>query len=86
MDGRQRKRNIQKILRSYSGTLRHMDNMEAPIMPFGIYKGKRASSVPAEYLIWLYDNDKVFGRVLKYIHDHEDELRHKAAKSQPRNR
>lgn len=55
-------------------------------MPFGIYKGKRASSVPAEYLIWLYDNDKVFGRVLKYIHDHEDELRHKAAKSQPRNR
>ena len=37
------------------------------IMPFGMHKGKHLHQVPDEYLIWLYDNGKVNGKLADYI-------------------
>lgn len=39
------------------------------IMPFGKYKGEKLANVPAGYLIWLYDNGKLFGELAKYCKD-----------------
>lgn len=43
-------------------------------MPYGKYKGKTLSNVPADYLIWLYDTseqgNRMYDRKLaKYIQD-----------------
>lgn len=45
------------------------------IMPFGIHKGKRLIDVPAQYLIWLYDNNKCSGPLKDYIEDNMDALK-----------
>ena len=45
------------------------------IMPFGKYKGEKLANVPAEYLLWLYENNKVYGGIEKYIADNLDVLR-----------
>lgn len=45
------------------------------IMPWGIHKGSRMANVPAQYLIWLYENDKCRGEVKTYIVDNLDFLR-----------
>lgn len=40
------------------------------IVDFGKYKGKALADVPDAYLIWLYDNNKVYDIGLKiYIRD-----------------
>lgn len=39
------------------------------LMPNGIHKGKKMSSVPAEYLLWVFDNDKCSKDVRAYILD-----------------
>jgi len=44
------------------------------IMPFGIYKGKKICNCPAEYLIWLYDNNKVNKEVKQYIEQNKEVL------------
>lgn len=44
-------------------------------MPFGAYKEKEMQDVPASYLIWLYDNNKCFGGVKKYIEENLETLR-----------
>lgn len=44
-------------------------------MTFGIHKGKNIKDVPADYLLWLYDNDKCFGKVKEYINKNESTLR-----------
>jgi uncharacterized protein (DUF3820 family) len=44
------------------------------IMPFGKYKGEKLANVPPDYLIWLYDNNKCFGEIKKYIADNMDVL------------
>jgi uncharacterized protein (DUF3820 family) len=43
-------------------------------MPWGIHKGKRMEQVPAKYLMWLLDNNKVTGEVRVYILDRLDVL------------
>lgn len=50
-------------------------------MPFGAHKGKKMQDVPAQYLLWLYDNDtglwcdKQRNQALKkYIEDSWDAL------------
>lgn len=43
-------------------------------MPFGKYKGTKLANVPAEYLMYLYDNDKVIGHLKNYIEDNKDVL------------
>jgi uncharacterized protein (DUF3820 family) len=49
-------------------------------MPWGKYKGTALANVPADYLIWLYENQKAFGKLAYYIHRNMDVLRADAAK------
>jgi uncharacterized protein (DUF3820 family) len=49
-------------------------------MPWGKYKGTALANVPAEYLIWLYDNNKAYGKLLFYIHRNMDVLHADAAR------
>lgn len=44
-------------------------------MTFGIHKGKNIKDVPVDYLLWLYDNGKCFGKVKNYIEQNESTLR-----------
>lgn len=50
-------------------------------MPFGKYKGEKMIDVPAEYLLWLLENDKCSNNVREYIIDVKDvlleEIKHK---------
>ena len=39
------------------------------IMPFGKFKGESMANVPADYLLWLYENNKCFGEIKAYIVD-----------------
>lgn len=39
------------------------------LMPFGKHKGEKMANVPADYLLWLYENSKVYGEVKEYIKD-----------------
>ncbi|WP_281167194.1 putative quorum-sensing-regulated virulence factor [Proteiniphilum acetatigenes] len=41
-------------------------------MPWGKHKGEKMGNVPAEYLMWLYDNDKCDKAVKDYIEDNLD--------------
>ena len=41
-------------------------------VPYGKYKGTEMANVPAEYLIWLYDNNKCDIRVRQYIEENMD--------------
>ncbi|MCK9220240.1 MAG: DUF3820 family protein [Bacteroidales bacterium] len=45
------------------------------IMPYGIHKGKEMADVPLEYLLWLYENQKCFGEVKKYIQENIDVIK-----------
>lgn len=42
------------------------------IMPWGKYKGYSMINVPANYLLWLYENDKCDPEVKEYIEDNLD--------------
>ena len=44
-------------------------------MPFGKFKGQRMGDVPAEYLVFLYDDGLSAGDVRDYIEDCMDALR-----------
>lgn len=46
---------------------------ESP-MPFGKYAGAKMANVPADYLIWLYDNGKTSEQVRQYIEENKDVL------------
>lgn len=48
------------------------------IMTFGKYKGYTLENMPANYLIWLYENNKCFGPLKVYIVDNLDFLRMEA--------
>lgn len=45
------------------------------LMPFGKYKGEKMANIPPDYLIWVYDNGKVYGDVKDYIKDNLDVLK-----------
>jgi uncharacterized protein (DUF3820 family) len=45
------------------------------IIPFGKYKGEKIANIPADYLVWLYENSKVFGYVKDYIKENLDTLK-----------
>ena len=36
-------------------------------MPFGVHAGKAMANVPANYLLWLWDNQRTNEEVKKYI-------------------
>ena len=46
---------------------------DAP-MPYGAHKGTKMANVPADYLIWLYDNGKTSEQVRQYIEENKDVL------------
>lgn len=48
---------------------------ESP-MPFGKYQGREMANVPADYLIWLYENNKCNRAVKDYIEDNLDVLQY----------
>lgn len=37
------------------------------LMPYGKYRGVKMINVPADYLLWLFDNNKCSGEVRAYI-------------------
>ncbi len=46
-------------------------------MPFGQYKGQKLSSLPANYLLFLFRNDRA-GRISDYIKENMEALTKKA--------
>lgn len=46
---------------------------ESP-MPYGKHRGTKMGNVPADYLIWLFDNNKTTGQLTVYIHENMDSL------------
>lgn len=44
-------------------------------MPFGIHQNKVLASVPADYLIWLFDNNKCNSDLREYIKDNMNVLK-----------
>lgn len=45
------------------------------ILTFGKYEGFKLTNVPADYLLYLYDNKKSFGKLHEYIIENIDILR-----------
>lgn len=39
------------------------------IMPFGSHKGKKLANVPAEYLLYIYENYQLYSNLKQYIED-----------------
>lgn len=44
-------------------------------MPYGKHQGTAMANVPAQYLLWLYENQKCTHEVREYITDNLDALR-----------
>ena len=44
------------------------------LMPYGKFKGKKMINVPADYLLWLYENQKCSGDVKAYIMSNHEVL------------
>ena len=47
---------------------------DSSLMPWGKYKGEKMINIPADYLLWLLDNNKCAGEVRAYIVDNKDVL------------
>ena len=60
-------------LNNYRINTNKMDDKS--IMPFGKHKGEKMANVPAEYLIWLFVNNKCYGDLLGYIKVNEVNLK-----------
>ena len=39
------------------------------IMPFGAHRGKKLANVPANYLIWMYENKRLVPYLEEYVKD-----------------
>lgn len=44
-------------------------------MPYGKYKGRPMSGVPADYLLWLHENGKCSESVARYIEEHKPAIK-----------
>lgn len=45
------------------------------IMPFGKHKGTKLANVPADYLLFYYQNYKLSATLKKYIEDNMDSIK-----------
>jgi uncharacterized protein (DUF3820 family) len=45
------------------------------IMPFGMHKGKALANVPADYLLFLYNENKLYGALKQYVESVMDVLK-----------
>lgn len=52
------------------------------LMPFGKYAGQKLANIPAEYLIWLYENGKIYGSIKDYIRENMDVLKEEVKRKQ----
>lgn len=52
---------------------------EEPIIKYGKYEGKKVSQIPAEYLIWLYENDRCSPMIKDYVKKNLSILKMEAA-------
>lgn len=52
-------------------------------MPYGKYKGRQMIKVPADYMLWLNDNDKCNKSVKAYIVDNWEALHQQAGRPLP---
>jgi uncharacterized protein (DUF3820 family) len=53
---------------------------EDSLMTMGMHKGKPMKDVPADYLLWIYENRK-WGRhrdLLIYLMEHLEDIKHRA--------
>jgi uncharacterized protein (DUF3820 family) len=48
---------------------------DTDLMPYGIHKGKEMQDVPADYLLWLYEEGKLTEPVREYIEDNLEVLK-----------
>ncbi len=53
-------------------------------MTYGKFQGRAMANVPADYLLWLYENGRCSQPVKEYIEDNMDVLRQETAKTQTR--
>ena len=46
------------------------------VMPFGVHKGKKLANVPADYLIFMYDEGRLKNNkdIIEYVEDNYDIL------------
>jgi uncharacterized protein (DUF3820 family) len=51
-----------------------MEITDNSIMPFGEHKGKTMANVPDSYLLFLYENCKIWPNLRKYIADNMDSI------------
>jgi uncharacterized protein (DUF3820 family) len=51
-------------------------------MPFGKWTGTRLANVPADYLIWIYENKKCNAEVAEYIKDNLEVLKKEVGEKQ----
>lgn len=47
-------------------------------MPYGKYKGRKIRDVPADYLLWLYYNDRASPSIKQYIEENIEDLENRA--------
>ena len=45
------------------------------IMPSGKHKGKKMEDIPADYLLWIYENNACSKEVSFYIHENLDTIK-----------
>lgn len=50
-------------------------------MPYGNHKGSAMANVPANYLLWLYNNGKCNAVVKQYIEENKDVLEYQVKQS-----
>lgn len=51
---------------------------ENSIMPYGKYEGKQLKDVPADYLLWLYYNDRASKEIEEYVERNLEALKEEA--------
>lgn len=55
------------------------------IILFGKYKGEKLGNVPDEYLLWLYENNKTFGDLHKYLEGNIEVIRENVRRNKKTN-
>lgn len=45
------------------------------LMPYGKHKGEKLGNIPADYLLWLYENDRCDKQIREYIDDNMDVIK-----------
>jgi uncharacterized protein (DUF3820 family) len=59
---------------------------DSSLMPFGKYKGYKLANVPAEYLLYIYDNFQLHDNLKEYIKMNKDVLQAEVKRASRENR